>query len=405
MGIKTIVLITTGQPSVNPRIVKEADALQATGYKVIVLYCFWIQWAMGADAELLKNVKWDHQLIGGSPSFNKWQYIFTKSRWKSNRFLNKIFGNKWLFAERTQARCYDELLKAAKSIQADWYIGHNLGALPIVVEAAKYNSAKSGFDFEDYHREEVAGLPLNDLNRIIYIEKKYVPQLQYISTASTLITEKITQNFPLHSNEVLTIFNCFPLSQQQAFRDKSAGDNTLQLFWFSQTIGKNRGLEVLFTVLEELNDQSIHLTLAGRCNKDLEMYIEEHAASIKNNIHFAGIIQPGKLPSFAATFDVGLAIELAEPNNRNICLTNKIFTYLLAGNAVILSRTTMQEAFNEQYQIGQSFNVNNASQLKAKIIYYKKTTQLELQRKHNYELAKHTLNWETESKKLLSVID
>lgn len=379
--------------------------MQAAGHKVIVLYCFWIQWAIAADAELLKRVSWDHQLIGGSPSFNKWQYVFTKSRLKANRLLNKTLGNKLLFAERSQARCYDELLKAAKSVKADWYIGHNLGALPIVVQAAKYNKAKSGFDFEDYHREEIVGLPVFDLNKIIYIEEKYIPQLQYISTASTLITEKVKQNFPLYNNEILTILNCFPLSQQPVFRDKSAGDDTLQLFWISQTVGKNRGLEFIFTVLEKLNDQSIHLTLAGKCNKDLEKYIEKHAASIKNNIHFAGIIQSDNLPAFAAGFDVGLAIELAQPNNRNICLTNKIFTYLLAGNAVILSRTAMQQAFNIQYNIGESFNINNDSQLKSIIICYKNTAHLELQRKHNYELANHTLNWENESKKLLSVID
>ena len=405
MGIKTVVLITTGQPSVNPRIVKEADALQAAGYKVTLLYCFWIYWAIAADAELLKNVKWNYQLIGGSPSYNKWQYVYTKLKLKINRVLNKIFGNKLLFAERSQARGYDELLSAAKSIKADWYIGHNLGALPIVVNASKYNNARSGFDFEDYHREETIAMQNLDLKRIVYIEEKYVPQLQYISASGNLITQKIKENFPPYPRKIITILNCFPLSRQPVFRNKSANDNSLQLFWFSQTIGKNRGLEVLLTVLQELKDQTIHVTLAGRCNKDMEMYIAELPLSIRDNIHFAGIIPPDDLPAFAATFDVGLAIELAEPNNRNICLTNKIFTYLLAGNAVILSETAAQEAFNIKYSIGRSFSINNASQLKENILFYKNVSNLELQRKSNYKLANEILNWENESKKLLSVIN
>ena len=38
--MKTIVLVTTGQPSTKPRIVKEADALQKAGFNVNVLYSF-----------------------------------------------------------------------------------------------------------------------------------------------------------------------------------------------------------------------------------------------------------------------------------------------------------------------------------------------------------------------------
>ena len=55
--MKAAVLITTGQPSVNPRIVKEADALHAAGLSVKMLYCYWINWAFEADKKLLKNVK------------------------------------------------------------------------------------------------------------------------------------------------------------------------------------------------------------------------------------------------------------------------------------------------------------------------------------------------------------
>lgn len=405
MGIKRIVLVTTGQPSVNPRIVKEADALQASGYDVIVLYCFWIKWAIVTDGELLKKVKWRHQLIGGSPSYKRWQYFYSKLRLKINGFLNKKLGNKRLLAERCQARCYNELLKAATSIKADWYIGHNLGALPIVVKAAKYHNAKSGFDFEDYHREELDNISHRDLNRIIYLENKYVPHLHYVSTSSMMITDKVKADYHLYNKQVITLLNCFPLSQQPPLRNKSADDNTLQLFWFSQTVGKNRGLEILFNVLEQLNDKAIHVTIAGIVHNDLEMYIDNHTPPLKNNIHFAGIIPPGELPSFAANFDAGLALELDEPNNRNICLTNKIFTYLLAGNAVILSATQAQLAFNHKYKIGNTFEVNNAADLKRCIISYKNILQLEKQRLHNYELARHTLNWESESKKLLAIID
>ena len=57
MGLK-IVLITTGQPSCNPRIVKEADALSAAGHEVIVVYNYFIKWADENDQLLLAKKSW-----------------------------------------------------------------------------------------------------------------------------------------------------------------------------------------------------------------------------------------------------------------------------------------------------------------------------------------------------------
>ncbi len=401
---KKIVLITTGQPSVNPRIVKEANALSDAGHVVTLLYCYWINWALNTDGILFRNVKWDHKLVGGNPVNQKWKYFYTKARNKINQLLNKNLGNRFLFAERSQARCYDELLKAAKSIKADWYVGHNLGALSIAVKSATFHHAKCGFDFEDYHREENYNMPLYQKKRIAYLEEKYVNCLQYFSTASPMITARVQQNFVSFKAPVITLLNCFPLSQQSAFREKLSEDNTLQLFWFSQTIGKNRGLEIIIKVLNKLNDHSIFLTLAGKSNEDFKMFIEQNAMNIKNNIHLAGIIQPEELPAFASQFDVGLAIELNSPENRSICLTNKIFIYLLAGNAIIFSNTIMQKSFNDVYHAGEIFSNDNEKDFESKIIFYKDRRNLKAQRLHNYNLASSKLNWESESKKLLSVI-
>lgn len=399
-----IVIVTTGQPSVNPRVVKEADALQAAGNNVTVLFCFWIHWAADADTILLKKIKWNYQLLGGSPSNNRLLYFFARARFKINAALNKQFGNRLLFAERAQARCYDELLKAAKSIKADWYIGHNLGSLSIAVKAGAYHKAKVGFDFEDYHREENNEMPEYEQRRIIYLEEKYVTNLDYISASSPLIMERLTRSSPAFLKPVVTLLNCFPLSQQPIFTRKLQDDETLQLFWFSQTIGKNRGIEELIEALKRLNDPLIHLTLAGRCNDDMKAFLEENTHNITENIHLAGIIQPDHLPSFAANFDIGLAIETGFSTNNDIALSNKIFTYLLAGNAVILSETCMQKSFNQQHKIGESFKINDIEALAEKILFYKNRERLNAQKLYNYQLAQKELNWENESKKLQSII-
>ncbi|MEO6731312.1 MAG: glycosyltransferase [Ferruginibacter sp.] len=403
--MKKIVLITTGQPATNPRIVKEADALQNAGYEVIVLYCFFISWALDKEKVLLKQVSWKYQMVGGSPGDKKKCYFFTRLRSKLAGILTAFCGPGFLLAERIQARAYDELLNEAKKIKADWYIGHNLGALAVAVNAAVFHGAKAGFDFEDHYRGENDPSEIKTLKRIAFLENKYVSSLSYFSAASEMIIAATKKNHPTFKGDIVTLLNCFPLQQQPALKEKGANDHTLNLFWFSQTIGTNRGLETLINALKILKDPSIHVTLAGRCNDDMERYIKTNAGEIQPNIHFAGIVQPETLPEFASHFDVGMAIELDKPVNRDMCLTNKIFTYLLAGNAVILSETSMQLSFNREYHIGESFAVNDEHALAEKIKGYHHHQKLNEQKQHNYELARTRLNWENESRGLLTILD
>lgn len=402
--MKKIVLITSGQPSTNPRIVKEADALQEAGFQVTVLYCFFVNWAAEKDRVLLQHVPWKYKMAGGSPNEKKGLYFFTRLRCKFAGILIRFIGPRFLLAERKQARAYDELLQEAKKIKADWYIGHNLGALPVAIKAAAFHGAKAGFDFEDHYRGENGPGEKTVLQRIIFLENKYVSSLCYFSTASAMITDATNKNHPYFKEPVIILLNCFPLNQQPVFKEKRHNDNSLQLFWFSQTIGVNRGLEVLINALLILNDPTIHLTLAGRCDEDMLHYIKTHSGEMLTNIHFAGIIQPEELPAFASQFDVGMAIELSVPENRDICLTNKIFTYLLAGNAIILSETSMQAAFNKAYQVGETFAMNDEKALAEKIKGYKNLEKLNAQKLYNYELANTQLNWEKESEKLLAII-
>ena len=128
-------------------------------------------------------------------------------------------------------------------------------------------------------------------------------------------------------------------------------------------------------------------------------------SELKDNIHFVGIIQPEDLPSYSSKFDIGLALEPGFSQNNDIALSNKIFTYLLGGNAIIMSKTSMQLTFNQQYHVGESIDINNIKELAKKINGYFDFKKLNEQKKHNYDLAKYQLNWNVESKKLLSIFN
>ena len=401
--MKKIVLLTTGQPATNPRLVKEANSLAAAGYDITVLYCHFIQWATDVEKGFLRTAAWKYKLIGGSPQKNKLRYFFTRLRFRLARAINHLLSPAF-WAERAQARAYDELLQAAIKLKADLYIGHNLGALAVAVSAAKFHGVKAGFDFEDYYRGEY---PPGDKNRerIAWLENRYLPELSYYSFSSPLIAEVVRRNHPKLSGLQATLLNCFPLEEQPVLEPKQKEENLLKLWWFSQTVGENRGLETVVSALEKLNNTRIQLTLVGRCTEEMKASLLKRAGRVQQSIHFAGVISPAELPVFASQFDVGLATETGFSENNHLALSNKLFTYLLAGNAIILSSTRMQKMFNDKYRIGQVYTIDKQNELIDKINFYLNPKQLETQRIYNYALAKAKLNWNLESSALLHVIE
>jgi glycosyltransferase involved in cell wall biosynthesis len=362
------------------------------------LYNLVADWAQALDKNILEKANWKYIQVGGG---NKaaWKYQISRIRFAVYRLVNEKISVK-LLAEKAHARCYNALLECAIKLNADWYIGHNPGAMAIAANAAKKTSAKAGFDFEDYHRGEYVDFNSPALKRQIFIEDKYVTKFNHISVASSIIGVRVKDVFPFISP--LTILNCFPKYLQPSFNVETKKE--LSLFWFSQHIGKDRGLEIVIDAIKELNDDDIKLNLLGNCSEDVKNYIIFKCGSLGKNIYFKGVIDSDDIPLYAAKFDIGLALEMKEPLNRDICLTNKLFTYLLSGNAIIFSETTMQKNFNEEYHVGLSFPINNKQALKECILFYKNKKNLFNQREHNYQLAKEKLNWENEAKKILAII-
>jgi glycosyltransferase involved in cell wall biosynthesis len=384
-------------------LVKEAVAFCDAGYDVTVLYNLVADWAQVLDKEILAKAKWKYIQVGGVNK-SHWQYQISRIRFAFYRFVNEKISIDF-FPEKAHARCYKNLLNAAIKLKADWYIGHNPGAMSIAVNAAYITNAKAGFDFEDYHRGEYTERNNPSLKRQIKLEKKYLKKFIYLTAASTFIAKKILQDFSNDGISIEPILNSFSLQEQPLVDFDKIETNKLKLFWFSQHIGNNRGLQLVCEALVALNDDTISLTLLGNCTKDMELYFKNLMKGIEHSINFVSVLPSSALASFATLYDVGLALEPGFSVNNDLALSNKIFTYLLAGNAILFTETSMQKDFNDQYHAGLSFPINNKEALKKQILFFKDKQNLVKQRKHNYQLAKEKLNWENESQKLLALIN
>ncbi len=400
--MKKIVIICSGQPCTNPRAVKEALLLSENNYEVTFIYCPTSSWADAFDEKLFAenaSIKWI--CAGYHIQKQKWRYRFARLRRKAYAVLEKHAPSAVPDKTKITGIFSQELLKACLKNKADLYIAHNAASLKAAVYAAKKYGASAGFDGEDFHRGEFE-VNSKQQKLTILIEEKYVPRVQYCTAASPLIAAAYGALFPAQQFVVVNnVFSKKFLSRQESATAKE----TLDLFWFSQVIGKARGLETVIASLNQCRELNIRLHLLGNISDSYRANLL-HLTEDKAKLIFHEPALPENIFAIAQQFDVGLATEIPQTLNREYCLTNKIFTYLLAGNALILSDTKAQQKFVEDFAgVGLLYESENSSSLSEILrLFYTQPELLQQVKRSAWHAAATQLNWETEGLIFLKLV-
>lgn len=340
---RRICLVTTGQPSTNPRLVKEADALTALGHHVHVIGAHWAAWADRTDAALLATRRWSADIID-------WRRATAPARFWKTRVRHAVaravaarwMGGRGRIGTSAPGRLTPELTTAARAWPADLYVAHNLGALPAAAAAARRHGARLGFDAEDHHSGQVT--PDDPAWRIARaVEDRYLPACDYVTASSPRIAAAYAW---LCRREPVVVLNVYALSDRPA-APVPPGDGPLRLYWFSQTVGPRRGLEEAVSAMGQLPAGSVELHVRGAWAPG---YAEVLAAAARAaGVSDSQIVRydpapPADMVRLAAPFDVGLALEPTVPANADAALSNKLFAYLLAGVPVIATDTAAHRA-------------------------------------------------------------
>jgi glycosyltransferase involved in cell wall biosynthesis len=405
---KKICLITTNHISTNPRLVKEAISLEKYGFDVHIVFTQFDQY----------STELDYAILASHPT---WKY--DALNWSGKNIKSKIyrfgFGLFKKISEKLALHFFSEAsyililnrnfywqLKKALKVKADIFIAHNLGALPVAKYAAKKLQVKCGFDAEDFHRHEIKD---DSSERDVIVKKKieeiFIPGLDHFTAASPLIGAAYKKYFPGISPVV--VLNVFPKINPTLLNENQ--NNKLKLFWFSQTIGENRGIEEIIHAMGKCKLCDCELHLLGKVMKGYNKVIEELAA--KSSLDMKSFVFHGTVPekeifTIASTCDIGMATETGYPHNRNICLTNKIFTYIQSGLAVIASDTKAQCELIQQYpSIGKIYKRKSLQSLVEVLENYAMNRdELEKCKDNNFRLGQTELNWENEQEKFISSI-
>lgn len=383
--------------------VKEADSLGNAGFEVTVLYAYWNHWGTLHDQQLFASKKWSAIRLGGDPDQKRITWFLSRLIHKISGFILQKTGNYKYLADLAIARSSYLLINGAKKYKADLYIAHNLGALPAAAKTAGFYKKPFSFDAEDFHRQEVND-DINSFHFKIcrYLEDRYLPSANYFTASSPLIAGRYAA---LYKRTITTLLNVFP--KTPALLTVHNEDKPLKLFWFSQTIGPNRGLEMIIQAMS-LTKTIFELHLLGHPPDGYQrnlIDLMQTAGIDEKNILFYEPLNAGEIFNFASQFDIGIASETGFCLNNNIALSNKIFTYIQSGLAVAASNTPAQRGLLDLYpQIGKIYS--NAAELSAILNWYHENRELLYKTKNEaFKIGQSKLNWENESQKFLNLVE
>lgn len=416
---KRICLITPGHLSKNPRLVKEADALVEAGYDVHVIAGNYHPWGHDAD-EQYEDRAWSLEYVAYGPLASTLQRVYLGGRKRAAEVLADILPIEGVGINlRAYHWAIPEFTRRARATEADLFIAHNLSALPAAARAATEHTARLGFDAEDFHRGQFQKGELETLKARLtrWLEETYLPQCDYVTAASPGIASAYSE--ALGIEEPTTILNVFPRDEEsghtppEELHDEHPGTG-ISLYWYSQTIGPDRGLEMVVRAMGKIangdaDTPQLTLSLRGGWADGYEDELRSLAHSLgleDSQIRHLRRAPPEQLIERASQHDVGLALEQAQSRNRDLCITNKIFAYLQAGIPVLATDTIGQRFVHRHAPDAVALcPLEDVRALAQKILEWGCSSE---KRSHAADVARRAaesrFNWGVEKESFLSIV-
>jgi glycosyltransferase involved in cell wall biosynthesis len=396
-----ILIITNGHLCRNPRPLKEAQTLDRAGYDVTLLTVRNHAASAYLDRDLLQGATFGHEPIDMLPGFATGRVTVLRRRlllWAARRAA-AMKGLATIHA-LGPARV---LLRHARRIPADLTIVHS--EVPLWVGTRLLEEGRCvAADFEDWHSEDL--LPAQQAQRPLdllrQVEQTLLNRAVHTTTTSHALAAALHARYGGSIPVVIT--NSFPLQRDPHTGPPGAPPS---YFWFSQTLGPGRGLEIFLEVWAHTAVSSRLVLFGEPCAGFDDQVRNRLPAERRTKVSFVPPVPPAALPTAIAGHDIGLALETAEIPSRNLTITNKILQYLNAGLAVVASDTAGQrEVLTRKPEAGIIVDFRDRAAASAALdALLANRAALARRQAAARRLAEEVYCWEREAPKLVAVVE
>jgi glycosyltransferase involved in cell wall biosynthesis len=406
--VKSITILTGNHLCHNPRVFKEARCLAEAGYNVRVLGGV-VHAELGRrDSEMAANQPFTYEagfsLIDPKPMAH-FDALLIKARrrvgFEAKRCLGLDLPSSLGYGTR-------EILRNSLRQPADLYIAHSEPTLWVAQELHQ-RGHRVGVDMEDWFSEDLplkarAVRPVHLLKKL---EKFILTTSIHATCTSHAMAQELSKSYGCPAPKV--IYNAFPWEDRTTIDgerlDRKRDSQKPSIYWFSQSLGPDRGLETLFRALPLLTrDVEVHLRgNVGPYGTWLRDVIPESWA---DRIFIHPLVRNDELLSRISEHDIGFAGETADARNHDVTVSNKILHYMLGGLAIVASDTAGQREIADSCSavcLFQSGNVRSLAHVLNQLLA--STDALSKAKAAALACAKRHFCWEAQTDQLLESVN
>ena len=392
----------------NPRVVKEADALTEAGHEVEVFSSILRRGDASLETTLSENKGWKLTPVIDNSNRSIGQQLRWFSARSRCRIWNRIYRASGWGNVRQLGYAAPEMLRLCRQRKAALNIVHLEQALWVGNQLLN-DGERVAIDLEDWYSEDLSSK--DRAFRPGYLlrrwEKRLLREGCYATTTSHVMGSALAKAYNCTAPKVL--YNTFPRHERNCLDEKSIDRNdhkTPSITWFSQTVGPDRGLEVLVDALPHI-EIPVQVHIRGRCREGYEESLRSRIpAGSGHRIFFHPSVPHHQLLSRLTEHDIGFAGELSHCRSRDLTITNKIFQYLLAGLVILSSDTAGQQEISKAHpNLLRTFQGNNVQSLADRLnqLLYN-PNQMKSAKQEAVNLAETKFCWEKSKNVLLSSV-
>ncbi|MDQ0592284.1 glycosyltransferase involved in cell wall biosynthesis [Chryseobacterium ginsenosidimutans] len=332
-----------------------------------------------------------------------------------NGYEIDLIGNDWGGAEKmSRPYSFSRITLASKSLKTayfefNWKLYHELkkkadqntilhandldALLPNYLVAKKLNIPLV-FDSHEIFSEMPAIQGKMSQKLWKYLEKKILPDIQFMMTASGSYAKWFQNKYGIH-----------PVVVQNAPRKLDftieIPENNPKILLYQGAINPFRGIDKAILAMHHLENVLFKIAGDGPMKKVYEeLVIKEN---LQDKVQFLGKLLPEDLRKITLTADCGMSIEENGGESYFYSLPNKVLDCIQARVPVILSNLPEMQNIRSQFDIGEIIKDHQPESIAEAV-----TSVLNKNRKNfqpELEKAANILCWENEEVKLLQVFE
>lgn len=255
------------------------------------------------------------------------------------------------------------LAGALKRIGADVLIAHNIETLAPASDATRRSGARLVFDCMEYYADMGDSQTAVEAAAARRLQAERLPECSLVTASSEALGQALAREYAIPTP--LALYNT--PARVKALPERSS--EGLRLYWRNAVIGlSQRGLDEALVALTLLPAEVV-LAVQGRPPTDGGMALRNRIAELglEERVRILPPYAPGEAVREAAAHSVGLCLERRGPANHELTVSNKLFDYMMAGLAVVVSDLPSLRAVAERSGAGLWFEPGSAQDLAAQI--------------------------------------